>query len=154
MSSDTTFSIFIAGEPAPQGSKSYKGRSKSGKAILIESSKKVHPWREDIRAACLGNDGKPRVQFGDSPTITDLEFILPRPKSTPKKKTPCAIRKPDLDKLVRAVFDALKSAGIWGDDARCVGVRATKRLADVDEAPGCHLEIKTASPDVPLHLCI
>lgn len=138
----TEFSCFVAGIPAPQGSKRYVGRG-----IMIESSKKVKPWRADVRAACEDDDGRPKVQFGDSAIIARLDFVLPRPKSAPKKLTPAAIRKPDLDKLVRSTFDAIGSAGMWGDDARVVGVLAVKRLAEIDEAPGCHMQLVAVSPE-------
>ncbi|WP_312681328.1 hypothetical protein [Stenotrophomonas chelatiphaga] len=43
--------IVVYGSPAPQGSKSFKGLAKSGRAILVESSKKVCPWRQDVKLA-------------------------------------------------------------------------------------------------------
>jgi crossover junction endodeoxyribonuclease RusA len=132
-----TLTLFIPGEPAPQGSKRYLG-----KGIMIESSKKVKPWRADIRAACLDGKGKPRIQFnGDAVTVT-AEFILKRPISTPKKKTPQAIKKPDLDKLTRALMDGIGSAGIWSDDSQVVKVIASKRLAEIDEVTGCRIVVE------------
>jgi crossover junction endodeoxyribonuclease RusA len=142
-------SIFVAGEPAPQGSKRHVGGG-----VLVESCKRVKPWRQDVRAACLDSAGKPKVQFGDSAVIARLEFVMPRPKSAPKKSTPAAIRKPDLDKLTRAVFDAIGSAQVWTDDARCVGVVATKRLAEPDEASGCHIELVAVAPGIPVNMAI
>jgi crossover junction endodeoxyribonuclease RusA len=50
------------------------------------------------------------------------------------------LRKPDLDKLVRGVFDAL-SGLCFEDDARVVDLRATKRLAALGEKPGLEVVI-------------
>src|SRR5690606_30582546 len=41
--------FFVAGTPAPQGSKRYLG-NRGGKGITVESSERVAPWRADIRA--------------------------------------------------------------------------------------------------------
>lgn len=42
----------VYGIPGPQGSKTYKGKSKkTGKAIMVESSAKVKPWREAVKWA-------------------------------------------------------------------------------------------------------
>lgn len=144
----TELSVFVAGVPAPQGSKNFLGtfKGKDGRThgIMGESSKKVKPWRADVRSALIDADGKPKVSFGDSPIVADLVFIMTRPKSTPKKKTPAAIRKPDLDKLIRSTFDAISSAGVWADDSRVIGVVASKMIAGMDEPTGCHIRLTTA----------
>jgi crossover junction endodeoxyribonuclease RusA len=132
-----TLTLFIPGEPAPQGSKRYLG-----KGIMIESSKKVKPWRADIRAACLDNRGKPKIQFNGDAVRVDLEFVLKRPVSAPKKRTPPAIRRPDLDKLVRATLDGLGSANIWTDDSQVVSMNVSKRLAEIDEVTGCRIVVE------------
>ena len=40
--------IPVRGVPAPQGSKRHIGHG-----IMIENSKKVKPWRQDVRAAAI-----------------------------------------------------------------------------------------------------
>jgi len=128
-------SVFVPGRPAPQGSKRYLGRG-----VMVESSKAVKPWRADVRAAMLDADGSPKAYF-DGPVAVRLTFVMPRPSATPKKRTPPAIKKPDLDKLERAVLDAIGSAGCWRDDAQVVSLIASKRLAEIDEAPGCWIVV-------------
>jgi crossover junction endodeoxyribonuclease RusA len=131
---------FIPGKPAPQGSKRHVGHG-----ILTESSKAVGPWRtlvawhvaQQWRAAPL-----------DGPIAVRLEFVMPRPSSTPKKKvTPPAIKRPDVDKLQRAIFDAVTGV-LWRDDAQVVDVCATKRLAELDELPGCRLQASRIAAEV------
>ena len=80
--------VFVPGHPAPQGSKRHVGRG-----ILIESSKAVGPWRE--RVALAAHSNAERLLAG--PVVLTLEFVMPRPKSAPKRSTPPAIRRPDID---------------------------------------------------------
>lgn len=128
-------SLFVPGHPAPQGSKRHVGGG-----IMIESSKKVKPWRSDIRSALLDATGQP-LRFFDGAVNVQLVFIMPRPLSTPKRTTPPATKKPDLDKLTRAVFDAIGSAGIWRDDSQVIGAVVSKRIAEIGETGGCRLTI-------------
>jgi len=130
--------FFTPGRPAPQGSKRHVGGG-----VLVESSKAVKPWRVDVqwaaRAAC-------RAPL-DGPVALRLEFVMPRPKSTPKRSTPPAIRRPDVDKLARAVLDALTGV-VVGDDSQIVDLHATKRLAEIGETPGVH--VVASVPEAPL----
>ena len=127
--------IFIPGKPAPQGSKRHVGNGR-----MVESSKEVGPWRESIRWA-LARAGR----FPDGlPVRADLLFVLYRPGSTPKRgprSTPAAIRKPDLDKLARAVLDAVTSAGVWPDDSCVTHLSARKRIALPGEPMGLRLRL-------------
>ena len=45
---------------------------------------------------------------------------------------------PDLDKALRASFDAITDAGVWTDDARVVYVLASKSYGD---RPGAEIAI-------------
>jgi crossover junction endodeoxyribonuclease RusA len=119
-----SLSFFVAGRPAPQGSKRHVG-----KGVMVESSKQVKPWRESIRWAALDQAHGPLNTEG--PVSVRLLFVMPRPASAPKRSTPPAVKRPDIDKLVRAVLDALSSAGVWRDDSQVVELFATKRLAEV-----------------------
>lgn len=126
----TKRSVFVPGAPAPQGSKAFKG-IRGGKAILIESSKAVGPWRERIALTAHSH----AAGLLPPPVSVGLEFVMPRPKSAPKRSTPAAIKRPDIDKLARAVLDAL--TGVWlEDDSHVVCLRATKRIALPGELPG------------------
>lgn len=79
----------------------------------------------------------PRFQ---SAVMVDVTFILKRPKATPKTRTPPAIKKPDIDKTVRAVLDAMTDI-VYSDDAQVIEVRARKRLADIDETTGAIIKV-------------
>lgn len=114
-------SFRVIGEPAPQGSKRHVGRG-----ILIESSKKVKPWRQDVAAAALeARAGRPPM---DGPVMVEIAFYLARPKSAPKSRQ-YPDRKPDIDKLVRSTLDAIVTAGLIHDDGQVCSIDASKHFA-------------------------
>lgn len=137
---------FVAGVPAPQGSKSFKGmrRSKSSGrqiAIMVESSKGVAPWREAVTNALL-DKGKPRAVFGDCAVRLTVEFVMVRVGAEPKGWTRHHTKAPDLSKLVRSTEDAITTAGVWCDDSRVVELLAVKRTAEPGEPTGALIMIE------------
>lgn len=115
-------SFTVEGVPAPQGSK--RAVSRGGKTILIESSKKVAPWRTVVAHAAR------RAMAGrapwDEPVAAVFEFWMPRP-STARVWQLWQPTYPDVDKLARSTFDALKMGGVVRDDSLIVSVAAGKR---------------------------
>jgi len=130
--------VFVPGRPAPQGSKRHVGNG-----VMVESSKALPAWREAVRWTAVQAWSYQRPPIDGAVALT-LEFVLPRPASTPKRHTPPATKRPDTSKLVRAVEDALTDAGVWHDDSLIVDLRATKRIAEPDEPAGCHITIQEA----------
>ena len=135
----TTIRVF--GHPAPQGSKRHVGNG-----VLIESSARVKPWRQDVRAAALEAD----AHF-DGPVSLTVGFLLRRPASHFRtgrnahllrdSAPPYPGKKPDIDKLLRSTLDGLGESGIWRDDAQVVEVVARKLYAD-HEPVGAHITIE------------
>lgn len=116
--------VTVRGQPAPQGSKKFVGKSGGGKGIMIESSPKVKPWRQDVTAAAVAAmEG--RIML-DGPLVAVMTFTLPKPLSAPKTRRSWPSKKPDLSKLVRSTEDALSDAGLWADDARVVSALVHK----------------------------
>lgn len=121
--------VIAHGTPAPQGSKKFVGTSKTGHGIMIESSKKVAPWRAIVHdaAANLVHCGCPdpictALQPGwplDEALTVAMTFTLPKPQAAPKTKTSYPARYPDVVKLARSTEDALSKL-LWADDARIV----------------------------------
>ncbi|MFC9769306.1 RusA family crossover junction endodeoxyribonuclease [Rhodococcus jostii] len=123
----------VDGAPAPQGSKRHVGNG-----ILVESSAAtLKPWRERIAWTAREH----HVPLHDGPVLVRLNFVMPRPRATPKRCTPAAVKRPDLDKLIRSVLDALTHIA-WTDDSRVVSLHATKRLAEIAETPGLAIVIE------------
>lgn len=154
METSRTLTIDVDGLPGPQGSKSFKGFSKKGRAILTESSKKVKPWRAEVvkaaRAAMIDQDWPITTES----VSVQMTFWLRRPLSAPKRSRLFHRTYPDLSKLVRATEDALTTAGVWKDDALIMREQTDKRYAvsssltaiyrdDDHEEPGALIVVTT-----------
>lgn len=134
--------VFIPGDPAPQGSK-----RRVGKGVMVESSKRVQPWRADVRQAL---EGQQRLT---GPIAITATFIVRRPAAhygsgrnaavlkTSAPLLPTSRRHGDIDKLCRSTLDAIVSAGTIPDDDMVVTLHARKRYAEADQPTGCLLTI-------------
>lgn len=131
-----TITVIVPGTPAPQGSKRHIGGGR-----LIESSRAVGPWRERIAWVARDAMTRTRARTAIGAVTLVVEFVMPRPKATPRA-TPAAIKRPDVDKLARAVLDALVLGGIMHDDSQVIDLRATKRLAEPDEQPHARITVE------------
>lgn len=113
-----TVSFSVLGTPVSQGSKRHVGGGR-----MIESAN-LRPWRQAVaweaKIAAKGHVFRGPVKVG-------IAFYLKRPKK-PSFIFPC--RKPDMDKLIRAIFDGITDGGVWEDDARCVTLTAEKFYCD------------------------
>lgn len=127
MSTDTVF--FVSGIPRPQGSKSFvRGR-------VIEASRYVHQWREDIASLALDAYS---AEPTETPVSVTLQFTFARPKShcyasgdlKPSAKSE-HLQRPDVDKLSRAVLDALTGI-LYQDDSQVISLLATKQWGEVN----------------------
>lgn len=147
--------LVVYGSPAPQGSKKFVGTSKAGRGLMVESSKKVKPWRMDVKAAA--EVARAGLQAAlDGPLIVSMVFTLPKPTSSPKRRRTWADKKPDVSKLARSTEDAITDAGLWVDDARVVEYsRLAKVFSGEDpdslDAPGVRVRIQRADQmELPL----
>jgi Holliday junction resolvase RusA-like endonuclease len=128
------FSAF--GTPRPQGSKRYLGNGR-----FIEASD-VKPWRKEIAEAVF----RSWVATGDDSSFTDAvvvyaTFYMPKGKSV-KRFWPTTA--PDLDKLCRALGDALSvDSKALADDSLIVRWEAQKVYAATPEDVGVRVGIKT-----------
>ena len=102
---------------------------------MVESSKYVKPWRELVATECRQHF---RSFPTDAPVVVHLEFVFARPASHLKvdgslrKNKPLAhVYRPDLDKLVRAILDAITGVVIV-DDSQVVEIRAEKYWSQED----------------------
>lgn len=125
-------SWFVPGFAAPQGSKRHVGNGR-----MIESSKALGPWRE--RIALFSQNATKDVDLIDGAVMARLDFVMRRPISTPKV-TPPAVRRPDIDKLARAVLDGITGVVIY-DDAQVIDLHTTKRIAEIGEQPGVLIQV-------------
>lgn len=124
-------------DPVPQGSKSI---SRTGR--MYEANKKLDPWRK--RVAQHGREEMERTARPvlEGPVFLDIVFVFTRPKyhyrangalkpSAPKWHT----KKPDTDKLVRAIGDALTGI-VWKDDSQIARIMVSKVYTSDIRSPG------------------
>jgi Holliday junction resolvase RusA-like endonuclease len=127
------------GIPRPQGSKRHVGNG-----VMIEASD-VKPWRKAIANAVFEawiSSGDDRSFTG--PVVVWATFFMPRPKSV-RRLLPTV--SPDLDKLQRALGDALSiDSQALTDDAIIVKWHSAKVYADSHE-PGVLVAIKAINPE-------
>ena len=140
--------IPVIGIPAPQGSKRHVGHG-----IMIENSKRVKPWRQDVKeAALIHYDG----EVIDQAVEIEIIFLFARPKShygtgknanKLKQKAPefvTSSQTGDIDKLCRSTLDGLsaKAGGtVIKDDSLVVSLKAIKKYAKEDELLGANIFI-------------
>ncbi len=141
-------SFQVIGIPGAQGSKRL-----TRYGAMIESSKKVKPWRQDIRHAALEFFKQDPI---DCAVSLSIEFVFSRPKShfgtgknaktfkpsAPKLLTSHSVG--DIDKLCRSTLDGLSvttGGTVIKDDCLVVSLHATKRYANRGELPGANISI-------------
>lgn len=139
--------ITVAGTPAPQGSKRHVGNG-----VMVESSKAVKLWRQDVRTAAeKALAASPAIALTRAPVSVEIAFYLKRPKGHYRTgRNACLLRdtaparpagKPDVDKLARAVLDAL-TAVTWVDDAQVADLAAHKFYAELGGLLGAIIRIR------------
>lgn len=99
---------------------------------MKESSRFVGPWRQAIGYKARAEYR--RLPPHEGPIGLTLEFIMPARKREPAPPGPHTVV-PDLDKLVRAVLDALTGIA-YRDDSQVTHILASKRRATAEEKTG------------------
>ena len=132
---DAEVSFFVAGVPRPQGSMRAIVSKSTGRAFLKNSSDTLAPWRNQIvQVATEGIEDEGWSVFPSGPLELEVVFFFDRPKSHPKKRRAIDrgihYKMPDIDKLVRAVGDALSVSALIGDDDQIATLHAYKRYAE------------------------
>lgn len=126
--------FFVEGVPAPQGSKN--AFPIKGRCVLVESSKKVEPWRRQVAAEAKKHFDKPL----DGAITLRVAFLMPRTKAMKDKPAPPMVQRPDLDKLLRSLCDGL-TGHAFEDDSQVVRIEADKRRAKPGEGTGARVEV-------------
>lgn len=147
--------LFVPGTPVQQGSmKAFAFRRQNGRlgvSMVHNKGDALSAWREAIRVALI--DAYPELVQAEAdggyykqyvPVCLELTFYLQRPKSN--KLSEPSNKKADLDKLVRAVGDAL-SGIVYYDDSQTVSIKACKKWGDEEHPEGVLLKVKEFSKD-------
>lgn len=125
----------IPGPAAPQGSKRAIRLRGSNRVVLVESSAKVKPFRA-VAALCATQAWRQPPTQGV--VALEVAFRFVRPKSHTKADgslragAPLAPGKPDIDKLLRALLDAMTGV-VYVDDSQVACIWATKEYGQTAE---------------------
>jgi crossover junction endodeoxyribonuclease RusA len=109
------------------------------RAIITSTSRNLKEWRQQIVSAITTERDRRKISITRGPVTVSLTFFLTKPKSSPKKKVIFPIKRPDLDKLIRAAFDALTGTLII-DDSQIIQVLAAK--AWEEKGPGVQIDLE------------
>lgn len=140
----------VLGLPQPQGSKTIVQR-KGRRPVVREDNPETGPWRSTVTArAQEAMNGR---QLRSGPLRLRAVFVFPRPAGhfgtgrnydRLKSSAPLYCRtRPDVDKLLRAVGDALTGV-VFRDDAQLVIVEAEKHYG---EPPCAHVIVDELALD-------
>lgn len=102
--------------------------------IITADNRKTKPWKQEIAGAANKAMGELAPTFG--PVQIHCDFYFARPKSLNKSILQKTTR-PDVDKLIRAVLDALTGI-VYADDSQVTAVSAAKLF---DPKPRVQIEV-------------
>lgn len=123
--------LIVFGTPVPQGSmRAFVIPGKGGarpRAIVTADNRRTKPWRQEIAAAADEAMQKSGFSvFAGVAVNLDCRFYFDKPKSV-KKSVVSKITKPDTEKLLRTVGDALTGT-VYKDDAQINVVHGEKHF--------------------------
>lgn len=134
--------FFVPGIPAPKGSTRAFFVKALGRAVITNANAKTKPWEQAVRAEALNavDPHYPTTQ----PIAVHATFYFSRPKGhyrTNGEVKPGApgrhVTKPDLDKLERALLDAMTGI-VFVDDSQVCELSSDKRFA-MEQGPGVNV---------------
>ena len=109
----------IRGIPVPKGRpRFYRG----ARFVGTYTPKKTRNWESIVRGQAVSH--RPPVLW-EGPLVMQLVFLMPRPKSLPKKITR-HIKKPDVDNLAKSIKDALQGI-IYKSDSQIFALILNKQ---------------------------
>lgn len=132
--------VFIEGQP--KGQPRPRAFARGGVARVYDPGT-AEGWKSAI---ALGlRDARPEAPLV-GPVRVYATFYMPRPKRLMRKSdsdhTIPHVAKPDIDNLLKAVFDACTQLGVWEDDAQVVDLSTTKAYAPKHHRAGLYITIE------------
>lgn len=138
--------FFTPGTPLTKGSMRSFVHARAGKVVTMAANKKLCCWESDVKffaasawrarpmqgavsLSLVFTFGRPRSHFRSGKKSDELRDDAPRMMATHGRK--------DLDKLIRAVLDAMTGV-VYVDDGQVCNIDARKRYG---EKPGVEVEV-------------
>lgn len=132
--------FFVPGQPIPKGSKRAIARP-GCRPVIIEDNKRTKPWAKAIRYKALQAMADRSFEMSTESVEVSIIFWLSRPKGL-SRKVSAMTKKPDIDKLVRNVLDALTGV-VYRDDALVVRLVVEKSYADGSLYTGALVRVRS-----------
>ena len=128
------------GVPRPQGSKKAFLRGK--KICMKESAEGLREWREHVASAASNHMQYRGLEMLEkTPMSVKLAFAMPRTKSMKPTDGLEMVQRPDIDKLERAILDALTGVA-FKDDSQVCALHAVKRRCAPGEPPNVFVQVE------------
>jgi len=144
---DDEIRFFVAGEPQPKGSTRSFYVKKIDRVVTTTTNKNTKQWQLRIATeAQRANESRQMSFFQPEKGLgyeVEALFLFARPKSLPKRVR-SNTKRPDLDKLVRALLDGLADILI-PDDSQVISIKAGKRYIEPGETPGAEIRLRRRS---------
>ncbi len=126
----------VHGLPQPRGSKRPLPNKATGRVMMVDSNPKSKPWMAAVSSeAAAAMNGRPLLE---GPLLLTATFFFPRPKSHFGTGKNAAFlkavaptyhgTKPDADKLVRALGDAMTGV-VYRDDSQIAVLQIQKEYS-------------------------
>lgn len=126
-------SFTVYGTPQPQGSTRAFIPKGWKRPIITSTNKNLKPWRQEVAQVALDAlQDSGQIQADSGPVKLTAEFYFQRPKSV-RANTIYKSTRPDVDKLKRAIGDAL-SGIIYKDDAQIAMACISKLYGEPERA--------------------
>lgn len=136
-----TIAFAVLGEPSPEGStRSYYIAKLNRTVTTHQNQASLEAWRNRVATEAQRTlEGREWTSDCSSAYALEVDFVLSRPPSVPRHRRLRPTVKPDIDKLVRAVNDALTKI-LFPDDCQVISVKMTKGYED-DRRPGAYVRV-------------
>lgn len=138
-----TISFFVPCVPVAQPRQRHRIIASGSRSFVHNYTPAKHPV-QDFKATCkiAANSTHAKAPL-ECPVCLTLQFILPRPSSTPKRivdRVPHT-KKPDIENLCKSVMDALTGV-LFADDKQVFSLNAEKWIASISDSPGVFVTVK------------
>lgn len=128
------------GVPKPQGSKVAFLRGK--KIVMKESAEGLKEWRDHVAStASTHMQYRGLEMLEKTPMSVKLIFAMPRTKAMKPTDGLEMVQRPDIDKLERAILDALTGV-VFKDDSQVCDLHAIKRRCAPNEPPNVFMQVE------------
>lgn len=146
-----SITFFVKGHAVTKGSLVPRHRfDPSGNCrvfVTEEHGARLKEWRALVATAAKRAMGQRRPFYGPLRVVTTFYFARPKSHTAEQRAIPWVFvtKRNDLEKLERAVYDAISDSAIWMDDSQVVSHDSQKVYAQEGEQPGVLVSLEALS---------